>query len=186
LERVKDFAETESDNDILMPRGEEKKQTVKLESAINISDDDEERKSFQSPETSCPTCFRMFPFDQIEAHANICADNHIDPIGYVSDDNLEELLNDFPEISTDVSEVENTSPDTKMEKMKDLVTELAKNVQPVKIRISVRRKSVFKDYLETAKKPWFNGRRMLKVTFIGEPAVDDGGPRREFFSGLHE
>ncbi|CAB3978943.1 G2 M phase-specific E3 ubiquitin- ligase-like [Paramuricea clavata] len=182
LERVKDFAETESDDDILMPRGEEKKQTVKLESAINISDDDEERKSFQSPETSCPTCFRMFPFDQIEAHANICADNHIDPIGYVSDDNLEELLNDFPEISTDVSEVENTSPDTKMEKMKDLVTELAKNVQPVKIRISVRRKSVFKDYLETAKKPWFNGRRMLKVTFIGEPAVDDGGPRREFFS----
>lgn len=186
LERVKDFAETESDDDILMPRGEEKKQTVKLESAIDISDDDEERKSFQSPETSCPTCFRMFPFDQIEAHANICADNHIDPIGYVSDDNLEELLNDFPEISTDVSEVENTSPDTKMEKMKDLVTELAKNVQPVKIRISVRRKSVFKDYLETAKKPWFNGRRMLKVTFIGEPAVDDGGPRREFFSGLHE
>ena len=26
---------------------------------------------------------------------------------------------------------------------------------------------------------------MLKVTFIGEPAIDDGGPRREFFSGMY-
>ena len=25
--------------------------------------------------------------------------------------------------------------------------------------------------------------KSLKVTFIGESAVDDGGPRREFFSG---
>ena len=24
---------------------------------------------------------------------------------------------------------------------------------------------------------------MLKVTYVGEPAVDDGGPKREFFTG---
>ncbi|XP_028417782.1 G2/M phase-specific E3 ubiquitin-protein ligase-like [Dendronephthya gigantea] len=157
-----------------MPKGEKKE--IKLESAINISDDDEEIKYVQAPETSCPTCFRMFPFDKIEAHADICVDSHIDPIGYVLDDNLEEIWNDSPEKSTDGDEVENTSPDIMMEKMKALVAELAENVQPVKIRISVRRKSVFTDYLETAKKPWFNSSQMLKVTFIGEPAVDDGGP----------
>ena len=124
-----------------------KKDIANLEStvSISISDDDQEGNSFQASQTSCPTCFEMFPFDQIEAHANICADNPIDPIGYVSDDNLEEILNDFPEINADVSEFGNTSPVMKIEKMKDLVTELAKNVEPVKIRISVRRKSVFKE-----------------------------------------
>jgi hypothetical protein len=24
---------------------------------------------------------------------------------------------------------------------------------------------------------------MVKIVFVGEPAIDDGGPRREFFSG---
>ena len=84
-----------------------------------------------------------------------------------------------------MGEHENASSEAKIEKMKQIVAELSKNVQRVKIRISIRWKSVFKDYLETAKKPWFNNERMLKVTFIGELAVDDGGPRREFFSGLH-
>ena len=186
FERVKDFAGTESDDAMMMAPCDKKTDIASLETtiSINISDDDQGGNSFQASQISCPTCFEMFPFDQIKAHANICADNPIDLIGYVSDDNLEEILNDFPEINADVNEFGNTSPVMKMEKMKDLVTELAKNVEPVKIRISVRRKSVFKDYLETAKKPWFNYRRMLKVTFIGEPAVDDGGPHREFFSGL--
>ena len=30
----------------------------------------------------------------------------------------------------------------------------------------------------------FNSRQTLKVTFIGEPAIDNGGPRREFFTSL--
>ena len=25
---------------------------------------------------------------------------------------------------------------------------------------------------------------LVKVVFLGEPAIDDGGPRREFFSGV--
>ena len=28
---------------------------------------------------------------------------------------------------------------------------------------------------------WFKPKAMLKVTYFGEPAVDDGGPKREFF-----
>lgn len=34
------------------------------------------------------------------------------------------------------------------------------------------------------KKKWFNSRQPLKVTFSGEPAIEDGGPLREFFIGL--
>ena len=33
-------------------------------------------------------------------------------------------------------------------------------------------------------KPLFHTSKLLKVTFIGEPSVDDGGPRRELFTLL--
>ena len=47
-------------------------------------------------------------------------------------------------------------------------------------RITVRRKKIFEDALLYFRKgiPQDKG---LKVTFVGEPAVDDGGPLREFF-----
>ena len=52
-------------------------------------------------------------------------------------------------------------------------------------RISVRRSHLFQDALRAFSKPTFNVGKMLKVCFIGEPAaIDDGGPRREFFSLL--
>ena len=52
-------------------------------------------------------------------------------------------------------------------------------------RISVRRSHLYLDALRTFSKPTFNVGKMLKVCFIGEPAaIDDGGPRREFFSLL--
>ena len=53
-----------------------------------------------------------------------------------------------------------------------------------KIRIGIRWKSIFQDYIEARKKKWFNSRQPLKVTFIGEPAIDDGGPLCEFFKGV--
>ena len=48
--------------------------------------------------------------------------------------------------------------------------------------LHVRRQNVFQDYINCAKKPWYKPGKLLKVTFIGESAVDTGGPRREFFS----
>ena len=54
-------------------------------------------------------------------------------------------------------------------------------------RVSIRRRFVFKDYLAAREKlkqrKRFDRKGQLKITFIGEPAVDDGGPRHEFFSG---
>lgn len=49
-----------------------------------------------------------------------------------------------------------------------------------KIRLVVRRKHVFKNALHKVK----NGvdvNKCLKITFVDEPAVDAGGPLREFF-----
>jgi len=51
-------------------------------------------------------------------------------------------------------------------------------------RIHVRRKCLLADSLRAFSKPTFNESKMLKVTFMGESAVDDGGPRREYFQLL--
>ncbi len=52
-------------------------------------------------------------------------------------------------------------------------------------RINIRRRHVFSYTLRAFSKPSFNVGKLLKVKFIGEVAtVDDGGPRREFFSLL--
>jgi hypothetical protein len=54
-----------------------------------------------------------------------------------------------------------------------------KNVKEVKIRINVG-KEIVNDYLAISQMPWFNNRRLLKVTFVS----DNDGPRCKFFSGL--
>ena len=48
-------------------------------------------------------------------------------------------------------------------------------------RINVRRSDVFQDGIHACGRPSFDASKCLKVHFIGEPAVDQGGPRREFF-----
>ena len=73
-----------------------------------------------------------------------------------------------------------------IERIKVVISALQTNVDLEIInKLTVRRKAIFQDYLETRRDPkrHFNPKGVLKVTFIGEPAIDDGGPRREFFSG---
>jgi len=48
-------------------------------------------------------------------------------------------------------------------------------------RIHIRRSSVFSDALRQFSKGSFDVTKMLQVRFVGEEAVDTGGPRREFF-----
>ena len=44
---------------------------------------------------------------------------------------------------------------------------------------------MFGDYVEARKRcHWIKPKSKLKVIFVGEPAEDTGGPRREFFAGL--
>ena len=48
------------------------------------------------------------------------------------------------------------------------------------IRIKVRRRHVFEDAIQHFKRP-ISEHKHIRVTFLGEPAVDAGGPLREFF-----
>ena len=47
-------------------------------------------------------------------------------------------------------------------------------------RITVRRSSIWDDALRAVKRA-LDEKKLVRVTFIGESAVDGGGPRREFF-----
>ena len=48
-------------------------------------------------------------------------------------------------------------------------------------RLHIRRSHVFLDALRQFSKRSFDVSKMLQVRFVGEQAVDEGGPRREFF-----
>ena len=64
------------------------------------------------------------------------------------------------------------------------IRELQKNMEVSTNRINVQRKTVLADYLSTRKRrPWFKPENRIKVVFIGERAIDDGAPKREFFTG---
>ena len=56
-------------------------------------------------------------------------------------------------------------------------------MKPEVIRLSLRRKSLWSDYRK-ARKSSYDQSHPIKITFCGEQAIDDGGPRREFFSGI--
>ena len=69
-------------------------------------------------------------------------------------------------------------------RLRGLVKDLQKKIGLKTNRVNVQRKSVLADYIETRKRcPWFLPENNLKVIFIGEPAIDDGGPKRKFFTG---
>lgn len=51
-------------------------------------------------------------------------------------------------------------------------------------RIHIRRSHLFSDAMRAFSRPTFNVSKMLKVIFIGDTSVDEGGPRREFFQLL--
>lgn len=116
---------------------------------------------------------------EIASHADECAESWVDPIG--------ECI-----VVHDDSEVEDVTPEVDQEKAeqdKDLntaITNLRSVLQNNAItnRIAIRRSSPFADYVAAREKKWFKPKGTLKVTFVGEPAVDDGGPKREFFSGM--
>lgn len=149
---------------------------------ISIDDDD-----ITDPNHQCPTCLMHFPLCKIEEHADLCAEGWIDPIGrpvFQVEEEVEEHEEDIQE-DTDGGhhETMGTEP-SKLEAIKNAVEQ----IQSIYItansnRINIRRSTAFKDYSASRKKKWFKPKNLLKVTFLGEPAVDDGGPRREFFSG---
>ena len=84
-----------------------------------------------------------------------------------------------------ITSVTASEPHEKLGKtLQECLDDLKRNVNEEKTSIFVRRKLLWEDYVSANKRnKWFNPANNLKVNFIGEAAVDGGGPRREFFCG---
>ena len=144
-------------------------------------------ESSSSLEIRCPTCFKGFSVSEISQHADLCAE---EADGF-SASRLEygNLLMDFPcdeiesqHVTTSVTTSESQEKQGKT--LQECLDVLKRNVNEGKTSIFVRRKLLWEDYVNANKRnKWFNPANNLKVNFIGEAAVDGGGPRREFFCG---
>ncbi len=65
------------------------------------------------------------------------------------------------------------------------LTDILKKLKPppvAPLRLTVSRATIFSDCVAFFKQRNFDFKKPLKVTFEGEPAIDGGGPRREFFT----
>ena len=72
----------------------------------------------------------------------------------------------------------------KMVLLLKLATEKVQRDKP--LRIKVRRRNIWEDLkVKLAKYTESDLNNIIKVQFVGEPAVDQGGSRNEFFSLLH-
>ena len=124
----------------------------------------------------CPTCHCFFPLESIAEHADMCCDIWVGSVndGHTSSEDSD-LPNPNPPAATTVA----------CENVKEVILKIKETVMTTKVtRLNLRRKYLWVDF----KKYWSNGKvspaDLVKITFIGEPAIDDGGPKREFFSGI--
>jgi hypothetical protein len=108
----------------------------------------------------------------------------VDPIGQCNVSEEEEEQEENQEPVTVVEDSDATSVEAQLEAIKNAVSNIQKIYASAHLnRVNIRRASAFKDYSIVRRKKWFKPKGMLKIIFLGEPAIDDGGPKREFFSG---
>ena len=129
---------------------------------------------------SCPICHSLFPLSDIEEHADQCSmwllDDEEQPCDIQSDGGTSSDV----EKTTTVQEL--TGHQHKAA-LKGKISELSGQLlsRDTK-RLTVRRKFIWQDF-KAAMETKIDPKSSLKVVFTGEPAVDDGGPKRELFSG---
>lgn len=186
----------DDDDDVLFISafGPDDASTSAMSSASTVTESSGTNTSQRSVITvmvNCPTCNSAFPSNEIAEHADICAET-AEGITH-SRQMYGNLLMEFPDDHTENSDAHEVTaqagPDqgvsnSNNKSLKDHLESLQLKVEQETSRIYVRRKRLWEDYLHTSKHgKWFKPENHLKVNFIGEPAVDGGGPRREFLSG---
>ena len=147
-----------------------------------------------SSDVVCPTCHDKFPVQEIETHANLCAETSTClPVSRRVYDNLMDIedhvviegdaVGDVSDHDSVVDFDDNDSPDVLRDKLVQVVTKLKVGSGTKQNRLHIRRKKVWNDFLESRHSKWFKLQNKWKVTFVGESAIDDGGLKREFFTG---
>ena len=121
-----------------------------------------------------------YALDEIESHADGCSSW---------------LLEDIDKLPTNETPTTNNSsaiPNVKNVSTNDLKEYIKQEISSVVAAemsseepkwLTVRRKFIWQDFMN-ARQRNISPRRKVKVIFSGEPSVDEGGPRRELFSGF--
>ena len=110
------------------------------------------------------------------------------------EENLQESLSGLENQENDLSaaaahdfrpspSANDTSPTYPAVTLKDVVANLAKAIPEEFVRVNIRRKNLWSDFKELCTRRRITPLDRVKIVFVGEPAVDNAGPRREFFSG---
>ena len=136
-------------------------------------------------QVECPTCFNYFSIDDISEHANICCDIWV---GDISDAEASENTGAATE-STSLCSRSEDSASTEYQQsveveddrkdVKDTILQLkAAATTPKLVRLNVRRKYIWSDYVKYRLSGKVSPTDSVKIVFIGECAIDDGGPCR--------
>ena len=124
-------------------------------------------------------CFKSFPIDEVEQHADGCSAS----FALITERNREGCVSTNENSTVELVNIEESKSNgcTLLECITNLKDAGLKSKMEM-VRVTVRRKMVWEDF-KRSRYWYYEPERILKVTFAGEPAVDDGGPKREFFAG---
>ena len=131
---------------------------------------------------SCPVCLQYFDVNDIEMHASQCADDKYPLILIEDEDSLGNVENkDLASTNSIQEPLELFS----LDKLKTLISE-CKIKEDTAIKLRVKRGCEFDSFLSKFQQKWVREKigYNLIVQFVGEAGIDQGGPKREFFSGI--
>lgn len=128
----------------------------------------------------CPLCFACFTINEVEQHADTCSAS----FGVITSESaVFECIEVEAHNEESDAEAGTTSSTSSLCSYISALQESSFSSGQDPIRVTVRRKMLWEDY-RRARERYYHPGKLLKVTFSGEPAVDEGGPKREFFSGI--
>ena len=153
----------------------EAKPMAALTTAASVQSKEEEQERLMS----CPICFSLHPIEYIKEHADNC-------LMWLLDDTNDQC--DIPDPSTTLScnaEPATVQVLTSYQQKKVLgeqIAALSAHLLSTDVKHITIRKFMWQDF-KSAMSTKTQPKSTLKVVFSGEQAVDDGGSRRELFSG---
>ena len=136
------------------------------------------------------SCY-TFPLSEIEQHADQCCERIsseaslygtwvLDSIDLTGGDDMshdEGITSDQATDDQSQNDIPSSSGSSPKEP-KELIQRLSSKISDTTQLLSIRRKFLWDYYVNCRKKPWFKKEAWLRIHFVGEEAVDGGGPRR--------
>jgi hypothetical protein len=126
-------------------------------------------------EIQCPICCLKFPVHEIEEHADNCS------TWLLESEQPAELYN-TTEVEDEINSESAQTPSQIKTVLKEQIAGMVTGPLTELKRVNIRRKFMWQDF-KAARQNKFEPNSNLKVVFVGEPYIDDGGPKRELFAG---